>query len=267
MRKRTQALDATNGDEGNRGIDSLQRGMEALRCFQPGENALTVAEIARRLALPRTTTRRLLNTLAAHDFLFSVPDRDAFRLHVASFVLGQAVLSGSELVSRSTPVLQWLANRHALHCLLCVRDRGDMLVLAHQAGSGTAHCPLRAGSRLPIARTAPGHAWLWTQPVATQGEWLTPLRASANPAEHTHAAAIYQAFHDLVQGGTCASFGEWRSGVGFIAAPVALAGGDSAVIAGVHTSAAPHERRRIEHECAAALLQAAGTIRREVRRP
>lgn len=92
------------------------------------------------------------------------------------------------------------------------------------------------------------------------------MRASANPAEHTHAAAIYQAFHDLVQGGTCASFGTWRSGVGFIAAPVALAGGDSAVIAGVHTCAAPQERSRIEHECTPALLQAAGTIRREVRR-
>lgn len=146
MRKRTQALDAT---ESNRGIDSLQRGMEVLRCFQPGENALTVAEIARRLDLPRTTTRRLLNTLAAHDFLFSVPDRDAFRLHVASFVLGQAVLSGSELVRGATPVLQWLANRHALHCLLCVRDRGDMLVLAHQAGAGTAHCPSGPGRGCP----------------------------------------------------------------------------------------------------------------------
>lgn len=266
MRKRTQALEATDGDEGNRGIDSLRRGMEVLRCFQPGENALTVAEIARRLDLPRTTARRLLNTLAAHDFLSGVPDRDAFRLHVASFVLGQAVLSGSELVRSATPVLQWLANRHALHCLLCVRDRGDMLVLAHQAGAGTAHCPLGAGTRLPIARTAPGHAWLWTQPVATQGEWLTPMRASANPAEHTHAAAIYQAFHDLVQGGACASFGTWRSGVGFIAAPVALAGGDSAVIAGVHTCAAPQERSRIERECTPALLQAAGTIRREIRR-
>ncbi|MBV7485345.1 IclR family transcriptional regulator [Bordetella sp. BOR01] len=261
MRKRSQSTDTPIGASDGHGVDSLQRGLEILRCFQPGENALTVTEIARRLALPRTTTRRLLDTLAMQGFVFRVPDRDAFRLHVACFVLGQAVLAGSALVRKSTPVLQLLANQHDMHCLLCVRDREDMLVLVHQAGAGAANCALGAGTRLPIACTAPGHAWLWTQPAAVQGEWLARMRASTTPSDNARAAAIYQAFHDIAQGGTCTSFGGWRPGMGFVAAPVVMLDRSGVVIVGVQLSADLRERRRFEHECAAGLLQAASAIR------
>ena len=54
-------------------IDSLQRGLEVLRCFGPGEGLLTVGDIAGRLALPKATARRLLDTLATHAFLLRSP--------------------------------------------------------------------------------------------------------------------------------------------------------------------------------------------------
>jgi len=262
MRTRSQPLAPAHDAPDAPAAGSLHRGLEILRCFQPGESALSTGEIARRLALPRATARRLLDTLAAHGFLFPVPDSDAFRLHVACFVLGQAVLGSSALVRKATPVLQVLANRHDMHCLLCVRDRDDMLVLAHQPGNNRPDPALDPGSRLPVADTAPGHAWLWTQSVEIQNTWLGRLRAL--PGGNARVATVYQAFHDLMQDGVCTSFGQWRRDLGFVAAPVAPGHPDSAVIACAQASTDPVQRSRFERQWTVALLQAAATIRNEI---
>jgi len=263
MRTRSQPLDAPDDADGARAAGALHRGLEILRCFQPGESALSTGEIARRLALPRNTARRLLDTLAAQGFLFRVPDSDAFRLHVACFVLGQAVLGNSALVRKATPVLQVLANRHDMHCLLCVRDRDDMLVLAHLPGNGGPNAALDPGSRLPVADTAPGHAWLWAQSSDIQNDWLARLRTM--PRGNARVATVYQAFHDLMQDGVCSSFGQWRRDLGFVAAPVAPGSADSAVIACAQASTDPVQRSRFERQWTVALLQAAATIRNEIR--
>lgn len=262
MRRRTEAIavDHAGTDTGS-AVDSLQRGLEVLRCFKPGEDTLASAEIARRLALPKATTRRLLDTLSTQGFVLRVPDTEAWRLHVACFVVGQAVLNGSLLVRKATPILQVLANRFAVHALLCARDRSDMLVLVHLAGTSAPPWALGAGARLPIADTAPGRAWLWTQPPAAQGEWLARLRDST-PSGRTQAAGVYQAFHDIEQGGACFSFGEWRRDVGLAAAPLMLADGSKAVVTCVRLAAEPG-RGRFERECTAAMVEAAAMIRDE----
>jgi len=248
------------------GVDSLQRGLEVLRCFRPGEDALADLEIARRLGLPKPTARRLLETLALHGFVLQVPGTETFRLHVACFVVGQAVLNGSSLARKATPVLQALANRFGVHALLAVPDRTDMLVLSHQVGAAAAGFTLGAGARLPTADTALGRAWLWTQPAAVQGEWLASVR-EAGPGQtgSARAAGVYQAFHDIEQGGACFTFGGWRRDAGLVAAPILLTDGSAAAVGCLRRTAEPG-RGRFDRECTAALVEAAAVIREEAQR-
>lgn len=247
-------------------VDSLQRGFEVLRCFRRGEDALDTMELARRLALPKATTRRLLDTLEIHGFLLRVPGTEKFGLHVACLVVGQALLGGSVLVRTARPFLKTFAERFGAHALLCMQERTDMLVLAHVAATAAQPFALGAGIKLPIADTALGCAWLWTQPAVVQGEWLARLRECAAPsAGSTQAADVYQAFHDLEDRGVCISHDKSRRGVEFVAAPIVFRDSSAAII-GCVRNREETERSPFDWDCADALVETAGFIREEMQR-
>ncbi|MEY4712936.1 MAG: hypothetical protein RIS88_2386 [Pseudomonadota bacterium] len=209
-------------------VDSLQRGLDILRGFEPGEDILPVTEIARRLGLPRATTRRLLETLADDDFLLRAGDGQGYGLHVGCFAIGQAVLGGSALVRAARAPLQALADRHSVHALLAVGDGDALLVLAHLAGVAAPAWPLGVGARLPVADTAPGLAWLWAQPPPVQSQWMAELRASPEPGT---LAALWRAFHELETRGTCATLWPDHPSSAMLATPLVLQDGSIAVVA------------------------------------
>lgn len=121
--------------------------------------------------------------------------------------------------------------------------------------------PLGAGSRLPIAETALGRAWLWTQPAIVQGQWLARLRETGGDVRGSaQAAGIYRAFLDIEQGGACFSIGEWRRDAALAAAPVVLRDNTVAAIGCVHVGD-ELERARVKGECGAALVKAADALR------
>ncbi|MES2415304.1 MAG: helix-turn-helix domain-containing protein [Pseudomonadota bacterium] len=247
-------------------VDSLQRGLEALRCFQPGEDMLTSAELATRLDLPRNTTLRLLLTLESHGFLRRLPGSDEFSLDVECLFLGQALLGGSLLVRKARPVLQTLANRFAVHTMLCVPERGQMLALLHAGSVAAQPLALSAGLALPVADSAPGCAWLWTQQPAVQGEWLARLRESGPGAGgSSQVARIYQSFHDIEKGGVCFSQDGWRSGVAMAATPLVMRDGSTAAIACLRTGLEAG-MASFDLECSAALRAASQEIRDAIQR-
>jgi len=235
MRRRSTALTPAP----SQAVNSLQRGLDILRCFQPAEDLLPDTEIARRLGLPRATARRLLDTLVEQEFLMRADDGERYGLHVACFAIGQAVLSGSALVRAARAPLQALADRHSVHALLAVGDRHDLLVLAHLTGVAAPAWALGAGARLPIAETAAGLAWLWAQAPQVQARWISELRARSNPRA---LAGLWRAFHELETDGLCATSWAQRSDMTLLAAPLTLREGPAAVIACARTAAASDDR-------------------------
>jgi len=247
-------------------VDSLQRGLEALRCFRPGEDLLATAELASRLNLPQSTTLRLLVTLEAHGFLSRLKGTDEFSLGVECLFVGQAVLGSSLLVRRARPLLQSLAIRFGVHALLCVPERLDMLALLHTSGLTAKPISLGAGLALPVATTALGCAWLWTQQPAVQGEWFARMREGAQgTGGNAKVAKIYQAFHDIEMGGVCFSKDDWRKGVAMVATPLVLRNGSSIAI-GCASADLTLEQPLFSPECCAALREAAEEIRGAVLR-
>lgn len=217
-------------------IDSLQRGLDALRCFRIGDDILSVAEIARRLAIPTQTALRLLTTLEAAGFLRRVIGGGSFSLDGECQFLGQAFLSSSALARKARPILQTFADRFDVHALLCLPERLGMMVLLYLPGNARKPMQLGAGLVLPVGTTAFGHAWLWRQPASVQGEWLSRLRQEEpNNAGNPRIAKIYQSFHDLEDGGICTTSGEWRETAWMAATPLPLEDGLSGAIGCLQT--------------------------------
>ncbi len=252
MRRRSAPLTAAPAPA----VDSLQRGLDILRCFAPGEDLLPAAEIARRMGLPRATTIRLLETLADHDFLLRGGGGEDYGLHVGCFALGQAVIGGSALVRAARPPLQALADRHSVHALLAVGDRDGLLVLAHVAGVAAANGPLGPGAHLPAARAAPGLAWLWAQAPHIQAHWMAGLREGGDAGA---LAALWRAFHELETGGVCTTSWPAEPCTACMATPLVMHDGTVAVLACTWNAGSPSERP--DNVLSGALRQTAAMIR------
>lgn len=217
MRKRTattaQHAPATR-------VDTLLRGLEVLRSFRVGENALRTTELAQRIGVPAATTGRLLASLAGHGFLQQVPGTDSHRPHVACLVVGHALLRGMPEARVARPLMQEFADRFDAHVVLGVRERLDMLCLVHCAGAAVPPAALGVGTALPMGNTALGRAWLWAQPATAQSELMRAIRDQQAEQGARTAAAIYRAFQELEERGFCVSFSEWQRDLCGAAAPI-----------------------------------------------
>ena len=104
-------------------INSVLKAIDILQAFSPSEPRLTLAEIAGRLGMPKSTTHNLLATLLSCGFVEKV-DADRYALGTAVVALTQAVRVNVELRDRAAPLLRDLADQCRESVYLTVLD-GD----------------------------------------------------------------------------------------------------------------------------------------------
>lgn len=158
-------------------VSSFERGLQILKCFSVTEQVLGAGEIARRLAIPLSSTLRLLSTLSEAQYVVRVGSSHRYRIHSEAILLGQAFLSGSTLVRRARPVLQTFVDQFRCHAVMCVPRPEGLLTLLYLHGSAVRAIPrLGPGSVFAPESTAVGHAWLWAEGPDAQSECIARLR-------------------------------------------------------------------------------------------
>ncbi|MGI4942394.1 MAG: IclR family transcriptional regulator [Janthinobacterium lividum] len=161
----TGATPAGGRREERQFVVALARGLEILGCFSAGRRQLGVTEIATILGLAQPTAWRLCHTLTELGFLQAEangrlsPALAVLRLGYAAF----SDLSPAELVR---PHLQELASRHGAAAGLAVPDGAAMRFIARCEGDSQLLLHLRVGSRVPVATSALGWAYLAALPEA-----------------------------------------------------------------------------------------------------
>ena len=109
-------------------IKSVAKAIDIMRAFSPSEPRLTLAEIARRRGLPKSTVHNLLATLLAYGFIEKAGD-DYYALGTAIIALTQAVRVNVELRDRAAPLLRELADACRESVYLTVLDRDHCLYI------------------------------------------------------------------------------------------------------------------------------------------
>jgi len=252
-------------------VDSLQRGLEILRCFRAGEKSLRLADIVERTQIPRLSARKLLNTQAAQHFLRELPELQRFEPDVSCFVLGHAWRASLPILRVARPVMQALAESLGVDVLLALRLGIEMMIVESCSARGellpgARSADIGAGNLVPLAQTALGRAWLWAQRPAIQGEVIERIRAEGDGNAPNAIPGIYRAFQDLAERGYCLSLGDWRQDRHAIATPLILGGG-SEVFALSAAAADPRlNDAGFREKAAAALMDAAQRIKNEVPR-
>jgi DNA-binding IclR family transcriptional regulator len=136
-----------------------------LEAFRDDRDALTLSELARRAALPKSTAHRLTGELVRVGLLERTGG--GLRLGLKLFELGQLVPQQRSLRDAARPVMADLreATRHSVN--FGVLEGTDVVYIDILAGPDAPRLPTRVGGRWPAHATAIGKAILAFSDAAT----------------------------------------------------------------------------------------------------
>lgn len=198
-------------------VTALARGLEVLACFRSGEKTLGNQEIAQRCRLPKSTVSRLTYTLTKLGYLIQLEDSGKYRLGTATLSLGSAMLARLDVRQIARPLMQELAETTRTMVSLGTRDRLSMIYVENCRSASALTLALDVGSRIPVALTAMGRAWLAVIPERERRDFMERVEELDELSWPETRRGIEQALEDYRTLGVTCSFGDWQKDVNAIA--------------------------------------------------
>jgi DNA-binding IclR family transcriptional regulator len=158
-----------DGAQDRQFVTALARGLQILGCFSAARPSIGVTEIAGMLGLPQPTVWRLCHTMTKLGYL-ALDDEERLRPALAVLRLGYTVLSELTAAKLARPHLQELADRFGGAAGVAVRDGADMRFVERCESDSQLLMNLRVGSRVSLATSALGWAYLAGLPEAEREE-------------------------------------------------------------------------------------------------
>lgn len=214
-RKRAAGPDARPGDvhASPDFITALARGLQVLRCFQPGVAALGNQDLARLTGLPKPTISRITFTLTALGYLRYDEGTGKYSPGYGVLALGFGLLANLEARQLARPCMDELARRTGAAVALGAFDGDAMIYVEAVHGSSALYLRLPVGYRMSLD-SAMGRTYLAALPDDERGRLLARLGPAAPPA-----TMVARACRELRQGGACYAIGDWQAGINAVAVP------------------------------------------------
>ena len=194
-------------------VVALARGLDVLRAFHPNDGLLGNQEIAARTNLPKPTVSRLTHTLTKLGYLTPVPRFEKYQLAPSAMALGYAALANLGVRHLSEPYREELMRATGGAVAIGGRDRHSMIYFGQSRSGLALGVQLDVGSRIPIATTAMGRAYIWALPGDERASLLRELREHYGSRWPRMRDGIERAGETVERLGFAISAGEWQDDV------------------------------------------------------
>jgi DNA-binding IclR family transcriptional regulator/sugar lactone lactonase YvrE len=161
------------------GTASLDKALDVLDAVGTAPAGLSQAELADRLALPRTTAYRLLGTLVARGLLRRDAQRKVYVLGLRCFEYARAAYAMPDLVAAASAELRALRDMTGETTYLATRDGLDVVSLERVDGAHSQRSHSALGQRKPLHCTSQGKAILAALPAAQRDALVRELTLTA----------------------------------------------------------------------------------------
>jgi IclR family transcriptional regulator, pca regulon regulatory protein len=173
-------------------VTALARGLEVIRAFGAHSNRMSLAEIARRVELPRATVRRSLITLETLGYVET--DGKTFMLTPQILSLGHSYLTSMPVTRAVRPYLERMSSLFNETSSAGILDHDDAVFLARVPVRRVSIENVPAGSRIPAYCTSMGRVLLAAQSDEVIEEYLARIEPHAyTPRTITNPAQIRDA--------------------------------------------------------------------------
>ena len=194
-------------------VVALSRGLDVLRAFQPNDGLLGNQEIAARTKLPKPTISRLTYTLTKLGYLTPVPRFEKYQLAPSAMALGYAALANLGVRHLSEPYREEVMRETGGAVAVGGRDRHSMIYFGQSRNGLTLGVQLDVGSRVPIATSAMGRAYIWSLPDDERAALLRELRDHYGNRWPRMRDGIERSGETVAKHGFAISVGEWQDDV------------------------------------------------------
>jgi DNA-binding IclR family transcriptional regulator len=194
-------------------VVALSRGLDVLRAFHPNDGLLGNQEIAARTNLPKPTVSRLTYTLTRLGYLTQVPRFEKYQLAPAAMALGYAALANLGVRHLSESFREEVMRETGGAVAIGARDRLSMIYVGQSRNGLALGVQLDVGSRIPIATTAMGRAYIWALPEEERATLLRELKEHYGSRWSRMRDGIERSGEMIERLGFALSVGEWQDDV------------------------------------------------------
>jgi len=258
-RPRTRETEADDAG-GRLFVSALARGLDVLGAFRAGDRVLGNQELAERTGLPKPTISRITHTLTQLGYLSFDARSTTYQLGGRTLSLGYAALANLDIRSIARPIMSELAETHSLHVALGTRDQLMILNIETCEGHGLVGLRLPSGSRVPMATTAIGKAYLAAISEDARNQLLSEIRKQHGSEWRMILNSVERSIGEIDQRGFCTSAGEWRKDINAVGAAIVAPGAGTVYALSFGGPAYLISQEQLDHEYGPAIAAAAKKI-------
>ncbi len=203
-------------------IQSVQRAIDILECFDYHKRELSLSEISQSLNLNASTVHGILLTLQINEYIKKIPEKSKYKLGTKLLEKGNMVLEGLDIREIARPYLELLTNNFEETSHLCIYQLGYLYVIDKMEPpiSGF-YMTSKVGLRIPLHSSASGKlilAYLNEKDLKEVLNRITLERYTENTL--SDVKMIRENLENIKKQGYALENEEFESGLYTIAAPI-----------------------------------------------
>jgi DNA-binding IclR family transcriptional regulator len=172
-----------------KGVSAAERALAVLTAFRRGDGALSLAELAERTGLVKSTILRLALSLQKYRLLARLPD-GSYRLDAETLRLGTAYQQAFSLSDHIMPVLEQLAAKTGETTSFYVRHGEERLCLFRVESVSRIRMTVQPGDTRPMDKSAIAQTLRRYETGPPQPDDELPLFTSGVTDPHAAALAM-----------------------------------------------------------------------------
>ena len=231
-------VDDTIPKEAGKLIESVDKALCLLACFNDATPELSLKELSEKTSLNKSRILRLCGTLAAHGFLVRRKG-SLYSLGPSLMMLGKVYERSNNLISLALPIMKDLALLTGESVKFFVIENKKRVCLVRELGQSRLHYAIREGEELPLLAGAGGKVLLAYSSKGFCDEVIEQGLERVTPATIVKREQLLEELDIIRRQGYALSNGELVYEVGGIAAPVFKHDGK---VVGALTVAGPIQR-------------------------
>ncbi|MFL6827679.1 MAG: IclR family transcriptional regulator [Bradyrhizobium sp.] len=241
-------------------IQVVSRAFDVLRCFEGHEARLGNLEISNRCGLPRSTVSRLTHTLTRMGQLVYLPRDQKYRIGPSAVAMSTAMMRGLQLRNLIRLRLQDVAEELPGTVGFVIPDRFHLVYLEVGRAANALGLSSTAGSRIAMASTAAGHAYVAALDENVGDGLLAEMEREIPADAKLLRPRLTSNRRFLREHGYVVACGLWSPHINGVAVPLWSPQYQTFVVVTIGLLSAMYDENRLHQEVAPRILQLSAAI-------
>lgn len=201
-------------------VQSIDRAISILKCFNERKRELKLSEIADELGLNKSTAHGIINTLKFHGFIDQDEKTQKYRLGLYLIGLGELVVNSLDARAIGYPIIDEMCQNLGETVHVCVLDCTDVVYIDKKECDNSIRISTKIGSRYPAYCTADGKVMIAYLDKSKQMRIIPDEIPQFTPNTITDKMELINKLDKIKEDGYAIDNEEYEIGLICVAAPV-----------------------------------------------